>query len=103
MCVSGVVEDLEAAVSVNRRDRAAQRSIGRRVLRDLVRVSVYVGDSDWIRGTGEPRRKISACFPQVNRMCSHIPDFQDPVLPEIMLDAQVPLLRAWGDKPARHR
>jgi hypothetical protein len=103
VCVSGVVEDLEAAVSVNRRDRAAQRSVGSRVLCDLVRVSVYVGNSDWIRGAGERRRKVCARFPQVNRMRSDVPDFQDPCLPQIMLNAQVPLLRARRHKPSRHR
>ena len=38
---------------------------------------------------------------KVNRVCAHVAHFQHPLLAQVVLDRQVPLLRAWHFEVAR--
>src|SRR5262249_7564480 len=100
MRVGIVSEDLETTVPVHPQEIGACNRVGRGACSNRDLASIGQCYEYGLGLSSELRLNIGSCFAQVHGMRSDIPNLKNPLLAQIALQSQVPLLSAWRHEMA---
>src|SRR5262252_21527 len=102
MRIGIVREELHAAVAVHPLKSRTRRTIANSAVENLYLLATCSGNGERLRRCRKQCLNIGSRFTQMNRMCSHVSHFQNPLFAKFPLDSKVPLLRVGNHKVTRN-
>src|SRR5260370_10047968 len=102
MAVGIASELFERSISIHTQRTRPNYCIGGSVRSDSELLTVCTGNGERVLWANEKGLQRVMHFAKVNRMAPHVPDFQNPIMPERALDSEIPLLDTRDSEVARH-